>query len=77
MNYMKLVTAGVKHHLCVADQPASESMTLCGCLLTRAHSLKRIRGLEGDECENCAKLAFGGSADRSRRSESRAASPDV
>jgi len=61
MTYMKLVTAGVKQHLTVADQPSVES-TLCGCTVTRAHNWKRITGLEGDECEVCAKLAFGGSA---------------
>jgi hypothetical protein len=60
MTYTKLVTGGVKHHLCVVDQPGGESLTLCGCVLTRAHSWKRIRGLEGDECVECAELAFGG-----------------
>jgi hypothetical protein len=60
MNYMKLVTGGVKHHLCVADQPSGESNTLCGCVVTRLHSWKRVRGLEGDECPVCAALAFGG-----------------
>ena len=64
MTYMKLVTAGVKHHLVIADQPAGESITLCGCVVTRPHSLKRINGLEGDECQHCADLAFGGSVDR-------------
>ena len=60
MTYMKLVTGGVKHHLTVADQPSAECITLCGCAVTRSHSWKRIRGLEGDECEHCAELAFGG-----------------
>ena len=60
MNYMKLVTRGVKHHLCVADQPNGDSSTLCGCVVTRLHSWKRVRGLEGDECPVCAALAFGG-----------------
>jgi hypothetical protein len=60
---MKLITGGVKHHLCAADQPPGESITtLCGCVLTRTHSWKRIRGLEGDECAHCSDLAFGGSA---------------
>ena len=59
LTYMKLVTGGVKHHLVVADQSSSES-TLCGCTVTRAHSWRRITGLEGDECEHCAELAFGG-----------------
>ena len=49
MNYMKLVTGGVKHHLCVADQPNGESNPLCGCVVTRLHSWKRVRGLDGDE----------------------------
>jgi len=62
MNYMKLVTGGVKHHLCVADRPDGESATLCGCVVTRLHSWKRVRGLEGDECPVCAALAFGGGA---------------
>jgi len=60
MTYMKLVTGGVKHHLAVADQSSVET-TLCGCTVTQAHSWKRITGLEGDECEECAELAFGGS----------------
>jgi hypothetical protein len=60
MNYMKLVTGGVKHHLCMVDQAGGESLTLCGCVLTRSHNWKRIRGLEGDECVECAKVAFGG-----------------
>lgn len=64
MTYLKLVTAGVNHHLVVADQPAGESITLCGCVVTRPHHLKRISGLEGDECQRCVELAFGGSADR-------------
>ena len=59
MTYMKLVTGGVKHHLCTVDG-VGESITLCGCVLTRSHNWKRIRGLEGDECAECAELAFGG-----------------
>ena len=74
MTYMKLVTGGVKHHLSVADQPAGESITLCGCVLTRPHSWKRIRGLEGDECAHCAELAFGGRVAVSAPLESRAVS---
>ena len=61
MAYMKLVTGGVKHHLILADQSPAE-FTLCGCTVTRSHSWKRVVGLEGDECEHCAQLAFGGSA---------------
>jgi hypothetical protein len=71
---MKLVTGGVKHHLSVVDQSPGESITLCGCVVTRPHSWKRIRGLEGDECEHCAELAFGGSAAVPGRLESQAVS---
>ena len=64
--YMKLVTAGVKHHLAVADQGAAgDADTLCGCLVTRPHHWKRVAVLEGDECPQCATLAFGGGAVRS------------
>jgi hypothetical protein len=64
MTYMKLITGGVKRHLALADQPSTDS-TLCGCTVTGAHSWARIRGLEGDECLQCAELAFG--VDASRR----------
>ena len=64
MTYMKLVTGGVKRHLAAGDQPSAESVTLCGCAVTRSHSWKLIGALEGDECQHCAELAFGGSADR-------------
>jgi len=64
MTYMKLVTRGVKRHLAAADQPPGEFITLCGCVVTQPHSWTRISRLEGDECPHCAKLAFGGSADR-------------
>ncbi|MDP9115395.1 MAG: hypothetical protein M3O20_17165 [Acidobacteriota bacterium] len=60
MSCMKLVTAGVKHHLCRAEQPGGELNTLCGCVVTRLHSWKRVGGIEGDECPVCAALAFGG-----------------
>ncbi len=60
MVYMKLITAGVRRHLAVADRPSVESSTLCGCTVTQSLSWKRISGLEGDECEHCAELAFGG-----------------
>ena len=72
MNYMKLVTGGVKHHLCMVDQAGGESLTLCGCVLTRSHNWKRIRGLEGDECAECAELAFGGDKPVLAAQESRA-----
>ena len=62
MTYMKLVTEGTKHHLSAAYQSAGDSLTLCGCVVTRAHSWKQIRSLEGDECEQCASLAFSGDA---------------
>lgn len=58
MAYMKLITAGVKRHLFRADQESAESTTLCGCVVTRTHSWKRISSLEGDECPRCAQLAF-------------------
>ena len=64
MTYMKLVTGGVKHHLAAGDQPSAESITLCGCAVTRSHSWKLIGALEGDECQHCAELAFGGAVDR-------------
>jgi hypothetical protein len=65
ITYLKLVTGGVKHHLCVAGQASTDSMTLCGCVVTRAQSWKQVKSLEGDECPQCADLAFGGSAQRS------------
>jgi len=63
MTYMKLVTQGVKRHLALADQSSAE-FTLCGSTVTRSQSWKRINGLEGDECQLCADLAFGGNWDR-------------
>ena len=57
---MKLITEGVKHHLSPADQSGDESTTLCGCVVTRPQSWKRITSLEGDECPRCAQLAFWG-----------------
>jgi hypothetical protein len=74
MNYMKLVTGGVKHHLCVADQAGGDCNTLCGCVVTRQHSWKRVRVLEGDECPVCAALAFGGAARVPVQAEARLAS---
>ena len=65
ITYLKLVTGGVKHHLCVADQASAEFMTLCGCVITQPHSWKRVNRLEGDECSRCADLAFGGNAGKS------------
>ena len=62
MSYLKLVTGGVKHHLCAEDQADGGVSTLCGCVVTRLHSWKLVRGLEGDECPVCAALAFGGGA---------------
>ena len=67
MTYMKLVTEGTKHHLLAAYQSSGDSLTLCGCVVTRAHSWKQIRSLEGDECEQCASLAFSGNAAPSKR----------
>ena len=74
MTYMKLITGGVKRHLFVADQPPGESLTLCGCVLTRAHSWKRINRLEGDECVHCAERAFGGRIEVSATFETQAVS---
>jgi hypothetical protein len=62
MTYMKLVTEGMKHHLSSTYQSSGNSQTLCGCVVTRPHSWKQIRSLEGDECEQCASLAFRGNA---------------
>jgi hypothetical protein len=58
MTYMKLVTKGMKRHLSAAYYSSGDSLTLCGCVVTRPHSWKQIRTLEGDECERCAALAF-------------------
>jgi len=58
--YMKIVSEGMTHHLCVIDQVSYESKTLCGRTLIENHSWKRIRSLEGDECPQCAMLAFSG-----------------
>jgi len=56
--YMKIVTEGVPHHLCMVDTISYEAKTVCGRILTEHHSWKRIRALEGDECPRCAELAF-------------------
>jgi hypothetical protein len=71
MTYMKLVTAGMKHHLSATYHSSGDSLTLCGCVVTRPHSWKQIRSLEGDECEQCASLAFGGKAAISDRPPAR------
>jgi len=60
--YMKIVTEGTVRHLCVMDKSAEDSRTLCGRTVTQDHSWKLIRSLEGDECLECAQLAFGGIA---------------
>jgi hypothetical protein len=60
--YMKIVTDGVAHHLLLMDQVSNESKTLCGSTVTQNHSWKRISALEGDECPQCAELAFNGNA---------------
>ena len=62
MTYMKLVTKGMKRHLSATYQSSGNSLTLCGCVVTRPQSWKQIRSLEGDECERCASLAFGSNA---------------
>jgi len=53
MTYTKFLTQ--EKHLALPDR----DMTLCGCAITRLNSWKRITALEGDECERCAKQAFG------------------
>jgi hypothetical protein len=60
--YMKIVTEGVTRHLCLMDGSSNEAKTLCGRTVTQNHSWKRIRALEGDECPQCAELAFNGNA---------------
>jgi hypothetical protein len=61
--YMKIVTEGTVRHLCVMNHHApDDSKTLCGRTVTQDHSWKLIRSLEGDECLECAQLAFGGVA---------------
>ena len=67
MTYMKLVSKGMKHHLAAMYQSSGNSLTLCGCVVTRPQSWKQIRSLEGDECKQCASLAFSGDAARSER----------
>ena len=62
MTYMKLITKGTKYHLSANYQSSSDSLTLCGCVVTRPQSWKQISTLEGDECEQCASLAFRGDA---------------
>jgi len=74
ITYLKLVTGGVRHHLCVAGQASTESMTLCGCVVTRLQSWKEVKSLEGDECPHCADLAFGGGAPKT---QSRSTGGDV
>jgi hypothetical protein len=53
MTYTKFLT---HKHLALPDS----DMTLCGCVITRLDSWKRITALEGDECEKCAEHAFSG-----------------
>jgi len=58
--YMKIVTEGVPRHLYVMNSFSYEAKTVCGLILTEYHSWKRIRAPEGDECKQCAALAFNG-----------------
>jgi hypothetical protein len=55
--YMKIVTEGTAHHLCLIDELSNESKTLCGRTVPQYHSWKRIRSLEGDECPQYSRLA--------------------
>jgi hypothetical protein len=59
---MKIVTEGVTRHLCSIGESSDEAKTLCGRTVTQNHSWKLIRALEGDECPQCAELAFNGKA---------------
>jgi len=59
---MKIVTEVAVRHLCALDQFSNDAKTLCGRTITQSQSWKRISSLEGDECPQCADLAFGGSA---------------
>lgn len=56
--YMKIITEGARRHLFLVDESPDDSKTLCGCTITQSQSWKRIRSLEGDECRECAALAF-------------------
>jgi len=60
--YMKIVTEGTVRHLCVINKSMDDSNTLCGRTVTQDHSWKLIRSLEGDECLECAALAFAGTS---------------
>lgn len=60
MTYIKLGTGGAKHHLAKMDQSMVEFLTLCGRAVTGRHSWTLLQALEGDECEACAQVAFGG-----------------
>ena len=56
MTYTKFLTEGTNKHLALP----TKDTTLCGCVITRLDSWKRITALEGDECERCAEQAFSG-----------------
>lgn len=56
MTYTKFLNQGTSKHLALPDKDT----TLCGCVVTRLDSWKRITALEGDECERCAEQAFPG-----------------
>jgi hypothetical protein len=56
MTYTKFLTQGTNKHLALPDR----DVTLCGCVITRLDSWKRITALEGDECERCVEQAFSG-----------------
>ena len=56
--YMKVVTGEAARHLCALDRFSNDPKTLCGGTVTQSQSWKRIRALEGDECPQCAVLAF-------------------
>jgi hypothetical protein len=68
---MKIVTADAVRHLCLLDQFSNDTKTLCGRTVTQSQSWKLIGSLEGDECGQCADLAFGGGPPSSKTAGSR------
>jgi hypothetical protein len=66
MVYMKIVTGNAVRHLCFLDQFSNDAKTLCGRTVTQSQSWKQIGSLEGDECIQCAELAFGGESQHAK-----------
>ena len=69
MVYMRIVTENAIRHLCVLDQFSNDAKTICGRVVTQSQSWKQIGSLEGDECSQCAELAFGGESSHSDAAE--------